>query len=77
MPAGRGMKSPLMAIRERSAGPLVSDPILNWRLEQLMQAGYEAEDALQLAVRAEVDLHRAVSLLREGCPPKTALRILL
>ena len=71
------MKSRAMAIRERSAQALVSDPILNWRLEQLMHAGYEAEDALQLAVRAEIDLHRAISLLREGCPAKTALRILL
>jgi hypothetical protein len=66
-----------MTIRERSVGPLLSDPLLNWRLEQLIRAGYEAEDALQLAVRTEVDLHRAVSLLRAGCPPKTALRILI
>jgi len=51
--------------------------ILDWRLEQLMEAGYEAEDALLLAVRSEVDLHRAVALLRQGCPADTALRILL
>jgi hypothetical protein len=71
------MESRDMAIRERSAQALVSDPILNWRLEQLMHAGYEAEDALQLAVRAEIDLHRAISLIHDGCPPKTALEILL
>jgi hypothetical protein len=55
----------------------VSDAILDWRLEQLMAAGYDAEEALQVAVRHEIDLHRAVALLRSGCPVETALRILL
>ena len=66
-----------MATQARPASGLVSDMILDWRLEQLMEAGYEAEDALLLAVRSEVDLHRAVALLRQGCPAETALRILL
>jgi len=30
-----------------------------------------------LAERSDVDLHHAVDLLRNGCPPSTAVRILL
>ena len=61
-----------------AAGTLVSDAILDWRLEQLIAAGYDGEEALQVAVRREnADLHRAVALLRSGCPAETALRILL
>jgi len=66
-----------MAAPTKPAGRGVSDPILEWRLEQLIDAGYGKEDALRLAVQTEVDLHRAVALLRTGCPPETALRILL
>ena len=66
-----------METQARPGGGLVKDEIVDWRLEQLLQAGYLAEDALTLAVRAEVDLHHAVALLRAGCPAETALRILL
>lgn len=66
-----------MATQADAAVPKAADPILDWRLDQLMLAGYEAEDALLLALRGEVDLHRATSLLRSGCPAETALRILL
>jgi hypothetical protein len=51
--------------------------IRSWRLEELERAGYPRTDALQLAELAHVDLHVATSLLRRGCPPDTALRILL
>jgi hypothetical protein len=66
-----------METQAKAAGTLVSDAILDWRLEQLIAAGYDAEEALQVAVRHEIDLHRAVALLRSGCPAETALRILL
>jgi hypothetical protein len=66
-----------METHTKPAGTLVSDAILDWRLEQLMAAGYDAEEALQVAVRNEIDLHRAVRLVRSGCPAETALRILL
>lgn len=55
----------------------MSNAILDWRLEQLIAAGYDADEALQVAVRYEIDLHRAVALVRSGCPAETALRILL
>jgi len=66
-----------MATPTKQADQRVSDPILDWRFEQLIDAGYGTDDALRLAVHTDVDLHRAVALLRNGCPPETALRILL
>jgi hypothetical protein len=53
------------------------DPVRRWRLGQLRRAGYSPSDALVLSGRTDVDLHLAVSLLRNGCPAATALRILL
>jgi len=51
--------------------------IIGWRAEELLRAGYETVTALELALRADVDLHLAVDLLRRGCPPGTAACILL
>jgi hypothetical protein len=51
--------------------------VLRWRLSELVAAGYCWDDALMLATHVEVDLHLAGDLLRRGCPPATALRILL
>lgn len=48
-----------------------------WRLEELIRAGYAPGDALVLSGRPGVDLHVAVNLLKRGCPPRTAVRILL
>lgn len=48
-----------------------------WRMEELERAGYSPDDAALLALRHDVDLHRAVSLIGRGCPADTALRILL
>jgi hypothetical protein len=51
--------------------------VLGWRYEELVRAGYSERDAMILADRGDVDLHRAVALLRAGCPTSTSLRILL
>ena len=51
--------------------------IERWRAEELERAGYGLDDAIELAARSDVDLHLAVELLKNGCPPDTALRILL
>ena len=51
--------------------------IVSWRLERLQHAGYGEMDALELALRGDVDLHLATELLERGCPPETAVRILL
>jgi len=53
------------------------DPVRRWRSDQLQLAGYAPWDALVLSRRSDVDLHRAVDLLRRGCPVETAIRILL
>ena len=51
--------------------------VVDWRRAELERAGYDAAAATQLAGRVDVDLHVAVHLLRQGCPPETALQILL
>jgi hypothetical protein len=59
----------------------VQDPIetlvVRWRAETLVRAGFVATAAVNLAARKHVDLHVAVRLVERGCPPETALRILL
>ncbi len=51
--------------------------VLEWRVSQLARSGYGIEDAIALAGRTDIDLHRAADLLARGCPPSLALRILL
>lgn len=51
--------------------------VLLWRIEVLRRAGYGVRLAHKLALRRHVDLHAATDLLRLGCPPETAARILL
>ena len=48
-----------------------------WRIDELERAGYDARAASTLAARHDIDLHRAVDLLRNGCSPELALQILL
>jgi len=54
-----------------------ADRIIRWRLDSLTAVGCRLEWALVLATHLEVDLPLATELLRRGCPPETALRILL
>jgi hypothetical protein len=54
-----------------------AEAILRWRFEELVRSGYDIGSALVLASHVEVDLHDASALTRRGCPPDTALRILL
>jgi rRNA processing protein Krr1/Pno1 len=51
--------------------------VLGWRVEQLIAAGFDGDAAFALALDRTVDLHEAVELVRRGCPPQTALRILI
>ena len=50
--------------------------IERWRADELERAGYEASAASLLASRADVDLHYAIDLIRNGCAPELALQIL-
>ena len=51
--------------------------VVDWRLECLFAAGFEAADAAVIARRLEIDLHEALRLVERGCPSATAMRILL
>ena len=51
--------------------------ILRWRLVTLTAAGYDLDNAVVLASHVEIDLHDAAELARRGCPPATAVRILI
>ena len=51
--------------------------VLEWRVETLVRAGFEPVAAVDVACDKDVDLHVAVRLVERGCPPETALRILL
>src|SRR4029453_9006265 len=53
------------------------DRIEHWRTEELERAGYSHRAAGRLAAPPHIDLHRAVSLLKRGCAPELALKILL
>ena len=56
---------------------LEADVVRRWRFEELLRAGYTIPDALEVAVRHDIDLHWAASLVRRGCPSGTAARIAL
>ena len=51
--------------------------VLAWREQELMRAGYLADDAFELACRSDIDLHDAIRLVQRGYPSSTAVRILL
>ncbi len=54
-----------------------TEKVQRWRAAALEKAGYDAASALELAGRPDIDLHRAIALVEDGCPPGLALRILL
>ena len=54
-----------------------SELVFEWRLTELMRAGFPEQLALELAVTSHVDLHAAIELRSRGCPPETAARILI
>jgi hypothetical protein len=66
-----------MTTAEQQQSDLAGGEVFNWRFTELTRAGYSHEDAFLLASDREVDLRVAQRLLAEGCPPATALRILL
>jgi hypothetical protein len=58
-------------------GPDPAARVLSWRVEQLIAVGFDGDSAFVLALDRTVDLHEATELVRRGCPPQTAFRILL
>jgi len=51
--------------------------VVDWRLEELLRAGYGPINAEALARQQRVDLHRACDLLAQGCSEELAASILL
>lgn len=52
--------------------------LTDWRFVICGQLGFTADDAHLLAQRHDIDLHAIVELVKlKGCPPETALLILL
>jgi hypothetical protein len=49
---------------------------VRWREAQLVEAGFEARAAGQLARDSRYDLHALIELVDRGCPPHLAVRIL-
>jgi hypothetical protein len=49
----------------------------HWRAEELIRAGYTPPDAVALAARHDIDLHRAIELISQGCPYELAIEILI
>jgi hypothetical protein len=57
--------------------PTERNQIERWRAYALERAGFDVPLARTLAARFDVDLHVAIALVRNGCPPELAARILL
>jgi energy-converting hydrogenase A subunit M len=51
--------------------------IERWRAQALERAGYAADAAHEIAARLDIDLHEAIDLVKAGCPPEIAVRILV
>jgi hypothetical protein len=66
-----------MPATETHIGETEGDRIVRWRAEELERGGYSAEQARELALRLDVDLHTAVDLLQRGCSPELAMQILV
>jgi hypothetical protein len=66
-----------MAAAETTTSETEQERIERWRAGELERAGYEPSAAALLAGRFDVDLHYAIDLVRSGCQPELALRILL
>ena len=70
----------LQAVETDAPEETLPDPaarVLGWRIEQLIAVGFDSDAALVLALDRSVDLHEATELVRRGCPPTTAFRILI
>lgn len=80
--AGAGTSASVPAVTTTIAPPperlelAEAERVLLWRIARLVEAGYCDECAIEIGCSA-IDLHDAVELLERGCPPETALRILL
>lgn len=54
-----------------------TEQIIRWRAEQLRDAGFQFEHGLAIAPRLDIDLHRALRMAEQGCPPDLVVEILV
>jgi hypothetical protein len=73
---GRGERVAAAPLTEREDLDYLDD-VRRWRFSELLRAGYDDVDAIELAYHTEIDLHWAADLVRKGCPSATAVRIAL
>jgi hypothetical protein len=72
------VKEAIMSAAELQERPDVEIELVEqWRVQSLSRVGYDLESATVLAASHEIDLHRAMSLVENGCPVDLALQILL
>jgi hypothetical protein len=50
--------------------------IRGWRRGRLVESGFPAPLAAQLAADSRFDLHALIELVERGCPPELAVRIM-
>ncbi len=67
----------VMTVEQLEQSGPTAEAVVAWRFEQLCRVGYDRREARLLARRVDIDLHRAVDLLGDGCPHELALEILL
>jgi hypothetical protein len=67
-------EEPVSAIRD-NLDELES--VRTWRLEQFAENGFDPKTSVRLARRLDIDWHKAVRMLDDGCSHEQVLEILL
>jgi hypothetical protein len=49
--------------------------VTRWRYQRLVKLGVPLADAIRIAHEHDVDLHEIERLIRQGCAPEVAVRI--
>lgn len=63
-------------MRTRLTSEPGTDEVLDWRCEQLVEAGFPPALARKVVGNAHYDLHALIELVERGCLPVLAVRIL-
>ncbi len=66
-----------MSPRSTTAVPTASSgPVVEWRRDRLLEAGFGPDQATAVAEDCGIDLHAVLELVDRGCPPTLATRII-
>jgi hypothetical protein len=65
----------LVALADAPVGE--DESVRCWRFEELLRAGYDEDDATEIAFDLEIDLHLATTLVSRGCSSELAAQIVL